>query len=107
MYQLLADIILVIHALLIAFVLVGFVLVVVGILLKWSWIANFWFRVVHLGCIGFVVAKTWLGQLCPLTVWESDLREAAGGAGYSSSFVEYWLHELIFYDFPSWVFTAA
>lgn len=107
MRQFLANSILVMHALFIAFVIIGFVLIVIGMFRQWSWIKNFWFRVIHILAIGVVVAESWFGRICPLTEWESNLREAAGGVGYSDSFIEYWLHKIIFYDLPPWVFTMT
>lgn len=105
MYQLLADILLVIHVFLITFVVLGFVLIVVGMVLRWSWVGNFWFRFMHLLTIGIVVAEAWCGKLCPLTTWESSLRELAGGVKYSGTFIQYWLQKLFFYDFAPCVFT--
>ena len=107
MYSFLADSILILHALFIAFVILGFVLILVGMFRRWNWIRNAWFRLIHLLAIGFVVAESWLGSLCPLTEWESRLREAAGGVGYSESFIEYWLSKIVFYDLPPWAFTVA
>jgi hypothetical protein len=46
-------------------------------------------------------------MVCPLTEWESRSREAAGATTYSSSFIQHWLHKILFYDFEPWVFTAA
>jgi hypothetical protein len=107
MYPLFADILLVFHALFVAFVVLGFMLTVAGLLLRWSWVGNFWFRLVHLLAIGFVVAQAWFDRICPLTSWESSLREAAGGVPYSGSFILWWLQRLIYYDFAPWVFTSA
>jgi hypothetical protein len=107
MHTLFADILLVIHALFVAFVVLGFVLTVSGIPLRWSWVGNFWFRLVHLLAIGLVVTQAWFHRICPLTSWESSLREAAGGVPYSGSFISWWLQRLIYYDFAPWVFTGA
>ena len=57
--------------------------------------------------IGIVIAESWFGLACPLTEWESRSREAAGGVAYSDSFIQHWLHEILFYDFDPWVFTVA
>jgi hypothetical protein len=105
-YRLLADVVLIMHALFIAFVILGFVLIVIGAVKRWVWIRNRWFRLVHVLAIAIVVAQAWLGWICPLTEWESRLREAAGGVGYTRSFVAHWLHEVIFYDVDPGVFTA-
>jgi hypothetical protein len=101
--QLLADVILLLHALFVAFVVLGFVLVVIGWLKRWGWVRNLWFRLAHLLAIGVVVAQAWAGQYCPLTVWESRLRVAAGGVGYSQSFIQHWVHKLLFFNVPLWV----
>lgn len=107
MHQSLADVILIVHACFIAFVVGGLVLVSTGWIFRWSWIRNFWFRFAHLLAIGIVVAEAWFGMICPLTDWESFLREQGGHSGYSGNFIQYWLQKFIFYDFPPWVFTAA
>lgn len=107
MHQLLADVILVIHALFVGFVVFGLGLIVIGAMQQWQWIRTPWFRVAHLLAIGIVVMQAWLGRVCPLTIWENQARQAAGTAGYEGSFIQYWLHQLIFYDFEPWLFTLA
>ena len=107
MYPFLADLILVLHALFITFGILGFVLVLIGMFRRWDWIKNLWFRLSHLLAIGIVVAESWFGGICPLTEWESHLREAADGVGYTGSFIQHWLHKIVFYDFAPWVFTVA
>lgn len=102
-----ADLILVTHALFVAFVVLGLVVILLGKYLCWNWVRNRWFRVIHLLAIGIVMAESWLGLICPLTEWESRSREAAGGSVYASSFIQHWLHEILFYDFAPWVFTVA
>ena len=103
----LANTLLVIHFVFIAFVVVGFVMTVIGFFWKWRWIHNFWFRILHLCAILLVVLEAWFGAMCPLTVLEGDFREAAAGAGYSEPFVTYWLQRLIYHDFAPWVFTLV
>ena len=88
------------------FVVLGFVLILLGLLAKWSWVHNRKFRITHLAAIGIVVLQAWLGQLCPLTLWENDLRRLAGQSGYTETFVEHWLHKLLFYQAAPWVFTT-
>jgi len=106
LYSLLADTILVIHFAFVVFVVFGFFLILLGLLARWSWVHNRKFRIAHLAAIGIVVLQAWLGQLCPLTVWENEFRRRAGQSGYSQTFVEHWLHELLFYDAAPWIFTA-
>jgi polyferredoxin len=55
----------------------------------------------------FIAGQTWFGQLCPLTVWEQDLRRIAGEVGYRESFIEHWLSRLLYWEAPWWAFVAA
>ena len=106
-YRLLADGLLVLHVLFVAFVVLGFFSILVGKFLHWQWVRHFWFRVTHLVAIGGVALQAWLGRLCPLTIWEMNLREEAGDPTYSGSFIAHWLGKLLYYDLPPWVFLVA
>ena len=106
-YLLLADLILVLHFLFIVFVVVGLVLIVTGLIRGWRWVRSFWFRVAHVAAIGVVVAQAWGGVICPLTVWENNLRLLGGGAGYEGSFIQHWLHRIMFFESEPWVFAVA
>ncbi len=106
LYSLLADTVLIIHFAFVVFVVFGLVLILVGLLNRWSWVRNRVFRVTHLVAVGVVVLQAWLGQLCPLTIWENELRRRAGQSGYTETFVEHWLHEILFYQAEPWVFTT-
>ncbi len=103
-YQLLADLVLLIHFSIAAFIVIGLLLIIIGGFRNWQWIRNPWFRYAHLIAICFVVLQAWLGQLCPLTILENHFRAQAGEATYPGSFFAYWLGELLYYDFPMWVF---
>ncbi len=107
LYSLLADTILVVHFAFVVYVVGGFMLILVGLLARWSWVHNRIFRITHLAAIGIVVLQAWFSRLCPLTVWENELRRRAGESGYTETFIEHWLHEILFYDAAPWVFTAV
>jgi hypothetical protein len=107
LYSLVADAILVSHVLFVAFVVLGLILIFVGKFLSWLWVRNPWFRVTHLLGIGVVVLQAWFGVICPLTIWEMDLRSKAGETIYEGSFITHWLNELLFYQAPSWVFVVC
>jgi hypothetical protein len=104
---LLANAVLVVHAGIAAFVVVGLLLVIVGNLEHWGWVNNAWFRVAHVAAIGTVVAESWLGFVCPLTTLEMWLRSRAGEASYGGGFIEHWLQQLLYYSAPPWVFVAV
>lgn len=100
----LADTILVAHFLFVLFVVFGLVAIYCGYVLHWRWVKNRTFRIVHLAAIGIVALQSWLGLICPLTVWEMALRDKAGAASYSGSFIQHWLQQLLYYTAPDWVF---
>lgn len=104
-YRIAADLIVIAHTAYVAFVVLSLALILVGIACKWNWIHNFKFRIIHLSMIGIVVAETWCGLLCPLTIWEKDLRRLAGETTYQGDFLANWMHALLFFEFPPWVFT--
>jgi MFS family permease len=99
----LADAVLILHAGYVSFVVFGLLLTWLGAWLGWRWVRGFWFRVLHLCAIGFVALEALIGMACPLTRLEDWLRmdEARDG------FIERWLHTLLYWDLPAWVFTAA
>lgn len=100
----LADAILIIHVLFVAFVVLGLVAIYVGYFLNWRWVRRRIFRVTHLCAIGYVVVQSWLGMVCPLTTWEMALRAEAGAGTYSGSFIQHWLHRFLYFTAPDWVF---
>jgi hypothetical protein len=100
MQALLADFILIVHLLFVAFVVGGLAFIWVGAWHGWQAVRNFKFRIAHLAAIVFVAAQTLLGFACPLTVWEDELRDSPAGIG----FLERWLHAVLYYDLPKWVF---
>lgn len=107
-YQIAADTVLLIHASIVLFIVLGLVLVIIGGFLQWKFVRYRWFRILHLLAIGVVVLQAWLGRLCPLTTLEMWLREQAGGeGGYEESFMQYWLQEFLYYEFPLRVFAIA
>ena len=99
-----ADTILITHVIFVVFVVLGLVSIYVGYFLKWPWVRNWWFRVSHLVAIAIVVLQSWVGMICPLTTWEMYLRKAADDVVYSGSFIQHWLHSILYYNAPEWVF---
>ena len=100
----LADIVLVLHALVVVFNVGGLAAIWIGAALDWRWIRNFWFRVIHLGSMGVVAAGSLLGMICTLTVLEDALRQAGPP---QSGFIQRWVSRLLYYDLPASVFTIT
>jgi len=99
----LADALLVVHFGIAAFIVGGLIVVWIGAPLRWPFVRAPWFRYLHLAAILFVALEAVLGIACPLTVWEDMLR----GNVRPESFVGRWVHGLLFYRAPEWVFSAA
>jgi len=103
-YIILADALLILHVAFVAYVVLGLLVIYLGHFLSWSWVRNLWFRASHLLAIAIVVAQSWLGVICPLTTWEMALRARAGEATYEGSFIQHWLHAILYFNAPEWVF---
>ena len=103
MRAVLADAILVVHFAFVLFVVGGLALTWIGAAAGWLWVRSFCFRVAHIAAIVFVAGEALLGFWCPLTIWEDALR----GVHEDKSFIARWIHRVMFYDFPEWVFTLA
>jgi len=98
LYTLLADAVLVIHFGFATFIVLGFVLIWIGFFLKWPFVRNFYFRLAHLIAMGVVMVETLIGLLCPMTSLEVRLRLLAGGGGYKGSFMQHWLHRVLYIE---------
>ena len=106
--RLAADLVLILHTGFIAFVLFGLLLTWVGYFAGWQWVRSFGFRAAHLAAIAYVVIQTYFGIVCPLTSLENYLRHRAGQTAYDEhGFIQHWLHNLIFFAAPGWVFTLC
>lgn len=105
LYSFLADAILVFHALIVFFNLGALPAIWIGHFRGWRFARNSWFRLVHLGLIVFITCENVCGAICPLTTWEDQLRVKAGlDPRYQGSFVQHWVHGLIFYNVDQRVF---
>lgn len=104
-YTIGADVIVAIHLAFVLFVVLGQLVIGVGVVARWRWVRNFWFRILHLTAILIVASEALLGIACPLTVWEDQLRKAAGQTVTDGTFIGRLSHELLFYDFSEAFFT--
>lgn len=82
----LADALLVVHGLFIAWVVLG------GLAVWW----RPWLAVLHLPAAAWGVWIEWSGGLCPLTPLEWRLRTAAGQQGHGGGWIEHHLGGLIY-----------
>jgi len=107
-YALLADLLVLVHLLIVCFVIGGLVAIAVGAVRRWDWVRHPVFRLSHVAAIVVVAANAVAGVLCPLTEWEYALRERAGQIVESDiSFMGRLVRDVLFYEAPPWAFTAA
>ena len=99
----LADLILLLHFALAAFIVLGLPLVWIGAWRAWNWTRNRSLRYAHAAAIVVVAAEALAGSVCPLTRWEDALRAGDDGR----SFVGRWVAQLLYYELPEWTFTLA
>jgi hypothetical protein len=105
--RMLADLLVIIHMAYFSFIVFGLAAILLGVVFRWRWVRNTWFRSIHLAAMGIVVAEALAGIDCPLTVWEKQLRVFAGQATYTGDFLGHWAHRFIFpYHAAPWVFTT-
>jgi hypothetical protein len=81
-----ADLIVLVHASFVLFVVLGGLLV-----LRWRRLA--W---LHVPAVGWGVMIEWAGWICPLTPLENSLRRRAGATGYQGDFIEHYLLPLLY-----------
>ena len=106
-YAALADLIVVVHFLIVAFVLGSQVLILLGYWRHWIWIRKTAFRIIHLILVVFIAVQSLAGNLCPLTIWEYRLRLLAGQVVEKDvSFMARLFRYIIFYDLPAWAFNV-
>jgi hypothetical protein len=107
-YGLTADAVVVFHFCYVLFAVVGELLILLGWLLRWRWVRNLTFRIAHLASVVVVAVEALIGVLCPLTEWEYRLRLLAGQTFEEQiPFMARLVRRIIFYDFPTWVFTLT
>lgn len=102
-----ADLVLVLHAGFVLFVVAGQLAILLGWWCGWRWARGLVWRTLHLVAIVIVVLESWCGVVCPLTTMENALRIRAGMAPYQSSFIADWIQRWLFYSAPEWTFTLA
>lgn len=89
-YDLLADLVVLIHFLFVLFSLLGALLVM-------RWRKMMW---LHLPAALWAAGIEFSGTICPLTPLENWLRIRGGGSGYAGGFVGHYLLPLLY---PSWL----
>ena len=100
--MLIADLVLVLHAMVVIFNAGGLAMILVGGPLGWVWVRHRGFRIAHISLMGLVTVEALFGMTCPLTLLEDWLR----GVATEQSFVQRWVTALIYWNAPLWVFAV-
>jgi hypothetical protein len=107
-YGFAADAIVLFHLCYVLFAVGGELMILLGGLVRWNWVRNRVFRILHLSAVVLVAVEAIIGVLCPLTEWEYRLRLLAGQfVEEEISFMARLIRRIIFYDFPAWIFTVT
>jgi len=95
-----------VHLAVIAFNLFGLVAVPLGAWRGWRWVRGCAWRAAHLLALAVVAAQAAWGRACFLTVWQSDLLQRAGRAGYAAGLIQTWVDRVVYWNLPFGFFTA-
>ena len=95
---LLADLLVVLHLGIVAFVVGVALLIPIGGWLGWSWVRNRPLRLAHLLTVVIIVLQSLFGRLCFLTIWEAQLRRSAGQEPDDISFMARLVRKLLFVE---------
>ena len=101
--SLLADAVLFLHVVVVAFNAFGLVAIPIGAWRGWTFVRIFWWRAVHVGLLTVVALQALFGRACFLTLWQYALEERTGD---STPLIQKWVEMLIFWQLPLWVFAV-
>lgn len=98
---LLAEAILALHLVVIAFNVAGLIVIPVGAWRGWRLVRIVWLRLLHLALLAVVAGQALAGRACFLTLWQDELTRRA-----AAPLVMRVVDGFIYWDLPMWVFTA-
>lgn len=99
----LAQAVLAVHLVVIAFNVFGLIAIPLGEWRGWRWVRVRWWRWLHLASMAVVAAQAAAGQACFLTILQSRL---SGGAGAPEPLIMGVVNRLIFWPLPLWAFAG-
>lgn len=102
MNPMLAEAILALHLVVIAFNVLGLIAIPLGAALGWRWVRVRVWRLAHLASWVVVAAQAVMGRACFLTIWQ----DAASGRGGGQPLIERWVDRMIYWPLPMWAFTV-
>ncbi|HEX5314475.1 MAG TPA: DUF2784 family protein [Gammaproteobacteria bacterium] len=90
------------HVAIIAFNVIGLIVIPLGAWRRWAWVREFWWRLAHLVILAAVAAQALAGRACILTLWQSEM----AGGGKPAPLIAGWVERVIYLPLPLWVFTV-
>ena len=99
---LLADLVLLVHFAIAAFLVVGMLLIPLGAHYQWSWVRSRRYRQIHIGLMALIALEAIFHITCPLTILEAFLRNAPAPNSF-------WMHHLstiLYWEMPIEFFTV-
>jgi hypothetical protein len=98
---LIAQVILYVHFAIIAFNVLGLIVIPIGAWSGWRIVRIAWLRLLHLGIMAVVAGQALAGRACFLTIWENEL---SGNRTAPEPMVAHWVDRLIYWNIPIWGF---
>ena len=99
----LAEAVLAIHLLVIAFNLFGLIAIPLGGAFGWRFVRVRWWRWLHVASMAIVALQAIVGQVCFLTILQASLVGQTAKTPLIVSIVD----RLVYWPIPFWVFEAA
>jgi hypothetical protein len=99
-----AETILGLHLIIIAFNVTGLVVIPLGAWLGWRFVRIAWLRLLHLAMLAIVAVQAVAGRACILTVWQNNL---TGGSQPVQPLMMQWVDRVIYWNLPMWFFAIV
>jgi hypothetical protein len=99
----LAEAVLAVHLVVIAFNVFGLVAIPLGGWLGWRWVRVRWWRWLHLASMALVAVQAVAGQACILTILQARL---SGSSGAPEPLIMGFVNRLVFWPLPLWAFAV-
>ncbi len=97
----LAEAILGIHLAIIAFNILGLIVIPLGAWLGWRLVRIAWLRLLHLGVLAIVAGQALANRPCFLTIWQNSL---AGNVKTPPPLMMRWVNGIVYWPVPIWGF---
>jgi hypothetical protein len=96
----LAQVVLAVHLASAGFIVFGLIAIPLGALLRWQFVNEFWWRLLHMVAMGAVAIQKLLGNSCFLTIWEVRLLDVARRAPHPTPFFQAFGERILYVNLP-------